>query len=128
MNHAPWYSTFAKHWLEPECWRKTYEPLLLWAGGEYFLWGEGGAEERGLDHHFWPTPRLPLFPTVDIFITGHDHAYERSFPVANHAVDTECGITHITTGGAGADDLTIGYIDEVLGTDSDLGYWKAKYW
>jgi hypothetical protein len=36
MNHAPWYSTFAKHWLEPECWRKTYEPLLLWAGGAFF--------------------------------------------------------------------------------------------
>jgi hypothetical protein len=82
---------------EPECWRKTYEKLLLWAG-------------------------------VDIFVTGHDHAVERSFPVADNKVDLECGITHLTVGSGGADDMTIGYIDEVLGTKSNLGYWKAQYW
>ena len=96
-THAPWYATFTKHWLEAECYRKTYEPLLLWAG-------------------------------VDAIIEGHSHAYERSYPAADWKVDVECGIPHFMVGGGGADDLTMGYIDEMLGQDSPYGYGNAQFW
>ena len=96
LTHAPWYASYTKHWLEAECYRKTYEPLLLWAG-------------------------------VDAMIEGHDHAYERSYPAADWRVDTECGIPHFSVGDAGADDLTITYIDEMLNKTSPLGYGSALF-
>ena len=96
-THAPWYATYTKHWLEAECYRKKYEPLMLWAG-------------------------------VDAIIEGHSHAYERSYPAADWKVDVECGIPHFMVGGGGADDLTMGYIDEMLGQDSVYGYGDATFW
>lgn len=45
----------------------------------------------------------------------------------DNAVDLTCGTTHLCLGSGGADDLTLGYIDEVLGTTSELGYYKAQY-
>jgi hypothetical protein len=71
----------------------------------------------------------PLFKQygVDVAFNGHDHSYDRSFPTFNNAVDLACGTTHLTLGNAGADDLTLGYIDQVLGTESELGYYNIQY-
>jgi hypothetical protein len=38
-----------------------------------------------------------------------------------------CGTTHLTLGNGGADDLTLGYIDQVLGEDSELDYYTVEY-
>ena len=37
---------------------------------------------------------------VDLVLVGHVHAYERTYPVNNNAVDP-CGPTHITIGDGG---------------------------
>jgi predicted phosphodiesterase len=36
---------------------------------------------------------------VDLVFNGHIHLYERTWPIANNTVDTENGVTYITTGG-----------------------------
>ena len=45
----------------------------------------------------------------------------------DNAVDLTCGTTHLTLGAGGADDLTLGYIDQVLGEKNPLGYYKTQY-
>lgn len=40
---------------------------------------------------------------VDIVFNGHDHLYERSYPMRNGKVDLKRGIPYITTGGGGAE-------------------------
>ena len=45
----------------------------------------------------------------------------------DNAVDLTCGTTHLTIGNGGADDLTLGYIDQVLGEDSELDYYTVEY-
>ena len=45
----------------------------------------------------------------------------------DNKVDLKCGVTHLTVGGGGSEDMTMGYIDEVKGTNSPLGYYKASY-
>jgi predicted phosphodiesterase len=36
---------------------------------------------------------------IDLVLNGHIHVYERTWPIANNTVDTENGVTYITTGG-----------------------------
>ena len=36
---------------------------------------------------------------VDLVLNGHAHFYERTWPIMNEGVDTENGVTYITTGG-----------------------------
>ena len=71
----------------------------------------------------------PLFKKygVDVAFSGHDHAYDRSFPTFDNAPDLDCGTTHLCVGGGGSEDMTMGYIDEVKGTNSPLGYYRATY-
>lgn len=54
----------------------------------------------------------PLFRNynVDLVISGHVHAYDRSVPVFDNTVDS-CGIVHIVLGSGNAEGLTQGYID-----------------
>ena len=43
----------------------------------------------------------PLFKKygVDVAFSGHDHAYDRSFPTFDNAPDLDCGTTHLCVGG-----------------------------
>jgi hypothetical protein len=40
---------------------------------------------------------------VDIVFNGHDHLYERSYPIRKGKVDLKHGIPYVTTGGGGAE-------------------------
>jgi len=40
---------------------------------------------------------------VDIVFNGHDHLYERSYPMRSGQVDLQRGIPYVTTGGGGAE-------------------------
>ncbi|KAI8111208.1 hypothetical protein M9434_004781 [Picochlorum sp. BPE23] len=64
----------------------------------------------------------PLFRqyNVDLVISGHVHAYDRSVPVFDNKVDS-CGIVHIVLGSGNAEGLTQGYID-----DTEYTYSKVK--
>ncbi|MCK5357701.1 MAG: metallophosphoesterase, partial [Elusimicrobiales bacterium] len=46
----------------------------------------------------------PLFLkyNVDLVFQGHDHNYERTYPVKNGEVDEDEGIVYVTLGGGGA--------------------------
>lgn len=39
MMHAPWYTSFTKHYKEAECMRVTYEPLFAKYGVDIVLAG-----------------------------------------------------------------------------------------
>lgn len=38
---------------------------------------------------------------VDVVFYGHVHAYERSYPIKNGAIDKENGVIYLKSGGAG---------------------------
>jgi PKD repeat protein len=40
---------------------------------------------------------------VDLVFNGHEHLYERSYPIKNGAIDFEQGIIYVTTGGGAAE-------------------------
>jgi hypothetical protein len=62
--------------------------------------------------HFHPsTSHTTHSSGVDIFIAGHDHAYERSAPVYNYRVDEECGTVYLVTGFNG-DEVNYGWMDQ----------------
>ena len=43
VMHAPFYSSFTKHYKEPECMRQTYEPLMNKYGVDFVLSGHDHA-------------------------------------------------------------------------------------
>lgn len=47
---------------------------------------------------------VPLFEEagVSLVFNGHDHLYERTYPIHNNAVNYSNGITYVVTGGGGA--------------------------
>lgn len=74
-------------------------------------------ENAEMQHHI--EPLLKEFG-VDLVLSGHVHAYDRSTPVYKYKTDT-CGPIHVTIGdGGNAEGLTAGYIDNTTVTYSGL--------
>ncbi len=66
---------------------------------------------------------LPLFREmeVDMVIGGHSHQYERFRPVAPHGDKTTWAMTHITTGGGGAE-LAKSYVHPSLAVNASTNH------
>jgi len=79
------------------------------------------------------TPQLrSLYETygVDLVFNGHVHNYERTMPVYQGQIDTEKGVTYITTGGGGGklDETTVSRTWFMAETKSRHHYIKMKIW
>ena len=155
------YATYAKHWREVECMRKTYEPLFKQYGVDVAINGHDHSYDRSYPTcvfclvsssvYFFPlaTEAVASFSFFFCYLFFCFFSVPASFPSAhngalshppfcllsrpskknrfNNAVDLICGTTHLTLGSGGADDLTLGYMDQVLGEKNALGYYKTQY-
>jgi hypothetical protein len=126
--------------------RKTYEPLFKQYGVDVAINGHDHSYDRSYPTCvfflpiIFPPSRLfrraflllplplPLSPfsilTFALFPHFVPSTKKNRF---DNAVDLTCGTTHLTIGNGGADDLTLGYIDQVLGEDSELDYYTVEY-
>lgn len=78
------------------------------------------------------TQLRPLYETygVDLVFNGHIHNYERTMPIYQGQIDTEKGVTYITTGGGGGklDETAISRTWFMAETKSRHHYIKMKIW
>ncbi|HBE14303.1 MAG TPA: hypothetical protein DCY74_09045, partial [Clostridiales bacterium] len=67
---------------------------------------------------------------VDLVFNGHIHNYERTMPIYQGQIDTEKGVTYITTGGGGGklDEAAISRTWFMAETKSRHHYIKIKIW
>lgn len=75
-----------------------------------------GISGHGLDRSLGNT-LLPLYERygVDLVTAGHDHHYERTWPIrAGRRVDEGCGPVHVLSGGGGASRYARDYTNTVL--------------
>ncbi len=88
-------------WLKQDLSRNQKKfTVVIWHAPAY-----GSHSESGSGHGSNTFMRMRYVPVcessgVNVIICGHNHWYERTFPVKNQMLD-ENGITHVTTGGGG---------------------------
>ncbi|POM58324.1 Hypothetical protein PHPALM_37044 [Phytophthora palmivora] len=100
FKHNPYYNTWSNHQCQcsstifeiddadaENCWNGTYYSGIVYSEpqcGQMAKWEEVFSANR-----------------VNVMITGHVHAYERTAKIYKNKVDTTNGIYHVTTGSGG---------------------------
>ena len=94
MSHMSWYNSNTGHWMEGK-YSNYFSTLNLFVTCNVFYCVFLIAEHT----RSYLEPLLYEYG-VDIFLGGHIHSYERTFPVYNNTLD-ECGIITLNLGDGG---------------------------
>ncbi|OQR90474.1 hypothetical protein THRCLA_09333 [Thraustotheca clavata] len=103
FKHNPFYSTWQAH--QCQCGPQPYifpDSDKCWNG----IYDDASPSEVGEEPHCANQAKFEdvyLQYKVDMVVSGHTHAYERTAPIVKNKIDTKNGITYMITGAAGFD-------------------------
>jgi hypothetical protein len=83
----------------PEMWKIMVHHHPVYVSGESFYGNTWSQRALHGDPNEMDLKKLYETYGVDLVLNGHAHFYERTWPIREEQVDTENGVTYITTGG-----------------------------